>query len=126
MDQGRGLDHRSSGDDIRDVIYIDDFVDAVVLSIKELDAFDPLNIGFGVGYSLKEILQTALEVDGYTNANVTYDPTKPSTIPVRLIDTSKAEKTLGFKASTSLREGLRKTVEWYRESINSPKPVARG
>lgn len=115
-----------TGDDIRDVIYIDDFVDAVVLATKKLDAYDPLNVGLGIGYSLKEILQTTLEVDGYTDANIKYDPTKPSTIPVRLIDTSRAEKTLGFKATTSLREGLRKTVEWYRESIKSPRPVVRG
>ncbi len=115
-----------TGDDIRDVIYIDDFVDAVVLAAEKLDAFDPLNVGLGVGYSLKEILQIILEVDGYTNAIITYDPTKPSTIPVRLIDTTKAEKVLGFKASISLPEGLRKTVEWYRESTSSPRTVARG
>lgn len=112
-----------TGDDIRDVIYIDDFVDAVMLSMEKMDTYDPVNIGLGKGYSLKEILKTILEVDGYANAAITYDPSKPSTIPVRLVDSSKSESALGFKPATSLREGLKKTVQWYRESRNLPRPV---
>ena len=112
-----------TGDDIRDVIYIDDFVDAVMLSMEKMDTYDPVNIGLGKGYSLKEILKTILEVDGYANAAITYDPSKPSTIPVRLVDSSKSESALGFKPATSLREGLKKTVQWYRKSRNLPRPV---
>ena len=110
-------------DDIRDVIYIDDFVDAVMLSMEKMDTYDLVNIGLGKGYSLKEILKTILEVDGYANAAITYDPSKPSTIPVRLVDSSKSESALGFKPATSLREGLKKTVQWYRESRNLPRSV---
>lgn len=105
-----------TGDDIRDLIYIDDFIDALVLAAEKIETFDPINIGLGKGYSIKEVLQITLEVDGYTGAEIVYDSLKPSMIPVRLIDTTKAEKVLGFKAKTDIREGVRKTIEWYKKS----------
>ena len=112
-----------TGDDIRDVIYIDDFVDAAMLAAEKIDTYEPLNIGLGVGHSLKELLKVALEVDDYTNAAIQYDPSKPSTIPVRIVDISKAESVLGFKPTTGLREGLKKTIDWYRESVHLPRPA---
>ncbi len=105
-----------TGNDIRDLIYIDDFIDGVILAAQKIEKFDPINIGYGAGYSIKQILQLCLEVDGYTDAVVEYDATKPSMIPVRLISTEKAEKLLGFKAQTNLREGIIKTMQWLRES----------
>ncbi len=106
-----------TGDDIRDLIYIDDFIDALLLATDKIETYDPINIGYGKGYSIKEILQICLEVDGFTDAIVEYDPTKPSMIPVRLIDTEKAERILGFKARTDLREGIKKTIEWYKKNL---------
>ena len=103
-----------TGDDVRDLIYIDDFIDAMILAAEKIERFDPINIGFGKGYSIKDILQITLEVVGFNDAKIVYDPTKPSMIPIRLIDTRKAEELLGFKAITDLREGIKKTVEWYK------------
>lgn len=103
-----------TGDDIRDWIYIDDFMDAMMLAAEKIDTYNPINIGLGKGYTIKEALQMMLEVDGYTDAKIQYDSSKPSMIPIRLIDTAKAEKVLGFKARTGLREGIRRTIEWYR------------
>ena len=105
-----------TGDDIRDWIYIDDFVDALMLAAEKIESYNPINIGLGKGYSIKQALQMILEVDGYTNAKIKFNPSKPSTIPIRLIDTTKAETILGFRARTGLREGIRKTIEWYREA----------
>ena len=69
--------------------------------------------------SVTEILKTLLEIDGHTDAEIVFDPSKPSMIPVRLVDTNKAESILGFRATTGLREGLEKTIRWYRESVQS-------
>lgn len=104
-----------TGDDIRDWIYIDDFIDAMMLAAEKIESYDPINIGMGKGYSVKQALQTILEVDGYTDANIKFNSSKPSMIPIRLIDTTKAEAILGFKARTGLREGIRRTIEWYRK-----------
>jgi len=106
-----------TGGDVRDLIYIDDFVDAMILATERVNTYDPINIGYGKGYSVKEILQICLEIDGYNDAVVEYDTSKPSMIPVRNIDVKKAEKVLGFIPKTSLQEGIRKTIKWYRASI---------
>jgi GDP-L-fucose synthase len=104
-----------TGDDIRDLIYIDDFIDGLVLAADKINTFDPLNLAYGQGYTIKELLNICLEEDGYRGAVVEYDASMPSMIPVRLIDTSKAERLLGFKASTGIREGVRMTMDWYRK-----------
>lgn len=103
-----------TGNDIRDLIYIDDFIDAMILAAEKIETYDPVNLGCGEGYSIKEILNICLEVNGYENAVIEYDTSKPSMIPVRLINTEKAEKLLGFKARTDLKEGIKKTMTWYR------------
>ena len=105
-----------TGDDVRDWIYIDDFIDAMMLATEKIESYDPINIGLGRGYSIKEALQMALEVDGYTGAKIEFNSSKPSMIPIRLIDTTKAETILGFRAETGLREGIKKTIDWYREA----------
>ena len=105
-----------TGEDVRDWIYIDDFIDAMILATEKIDTYNPVNIGLGEGHSIKEALQIMLEVDGYTEAKMIFDPSKPSMIPIRLIDTTKAEKLLGFKAGTGLMAGISKTIDWYRNN----------
>ena len=105
-----------TGDDIRDWIYIDDFIDALMLAAEKIESYNPINIGLGKGYSIKQALQMILEVDGYTDAKIKFNSSKPSMIPIRLIDTTKVETVLGFKAKIGLREGIKKTVGWYRKA----------
>jgi GDP-L-fucose synthase len=110
-----------TGNDVRDLIYIDDFIDAMILATEKIETYNPLNIALGKGYSVKEILQIILEVDGYTDARIEFDTAKPSMIPIRLIDTTRAESILGFKAKTGLREGIKKTIDWYRKMYEAGK-----
>lgn len=105
-----------TGDDIRDLIYIDDFIDGLVLAAEKISVFDCLNIAQGKAYSLKQVLHMILEIDGYKNAQVVFDRTKPSMIPVRLIDVSKAKDILGFRAKTDISDGIAKTIAWYRKT----------
>lgn len=111
------------GSEIRDAIYVDDMIDAMVLAASKLSEYSAINIGLGKGHSVKEILRDILDLDGYDNARVRFDPTKPTMILVRLIDTSKAQRLLEFEAKVGLREGLARTLEWYRRSRNLPRPV---
>lgn len=104
-----------TGEDIRDLIYIDDFLDGMLLAFEKAEDYLEINIASGQGYSVKQILETLLKVDGYTDADVRFDPSKPRTIPVRLVDTRFAEEFLGFQAKTTLEAGFRKTIAWYRE-----------
>lgn len=109
-----------TGNDVRDVIYVDDMVDAIVAATEKIDHHTSINIGLGKAFSVKEILGILLELAGYTDARVVFDSSKPSMIPIRLVDTAKAESILGFWAKTELKEGLRKTLEWYMESRSIP------
>lgn len=104
-----------TGDDIRDLIYIDDFIDALLLASEKIHTYDPVNIGLGRGWSIKQLLQILMEAEGCRQLTIKYDITKPSMIPIRLIDVSKAERLLGFRATTDVIEGMTKTTEWYKK-----------
>lgn len=105
-----------TGDDVRDLIYIDDFIDGLVLAAEKIDTYDPVNLALGKGYSIKQLLGMLVEIEGCTDLKIEYDPTKPSMIPIRLIDVSKAEQKLGFRAQTDVREGMTKTIAWYKST----------
>ena len=102
------------GKDIRDFIHIDDFVRACMVVMDKVDSYDIFNIGSGVGKSVNDILFTCMELEGY-DTDVTYNSDKPSMIPIRLLDVSKAKNKLGFETEISLKEGLRKTIEWNKK-----------
>ena len=102
------------GKDIKDFIYVDDLVEGLLLAMEKINGFDPINIASGQQYCLRDILASILKIDGYDNARIVYDTSKPTMIPKRLIDPSKARQTLGFEAKTSMTDGLRKTIAWYR------------
>jgi len=111
-----------TGEDVRDLIYVDDFIDGMLLAFEKTVDYKVVNIAAGQGYSVKKVLQTILEVDGYMGAEVRFDPSKPTTILIRLVDTTLAKEHLGFQAQISLNDGIRKTVEWYRRHFLAPNP----
>ena len=110
------------GSEVRDALYVDDMVDAMVLAGAKLERYVTINIGLGKGHSVRELLGLITELDDYRNAKIKYDPTKPTMIPIRLIDTAKAESLLGFRARVDIREGLRRTIEWYRSTRGIRRP----
>lgn len=106
-----------TGEDVRDLIYIEDFLDGLMAAFTHTETHLAVNIASGNAYSVKEIVQTAIAVDGYTDAEVIFDPSKPRTIGKRLFDVSLAREKLGFSARVSLSEGFGKTIAWYRETF---------
>jgi GDP-L-fucose synthase len=106
------------GNDIKDFIYIDDFIDGTVLAMEKIDSYDPINIGSGKETTIRQALKLMLECDGYADAKVVYNTSKPTMIPKRMLDVSKAKKVLGFEAKTTMAEGIKRTMEWYRNSQN--------
>jgi GDP-L-fucose synthase len=110
-----------TGEDVRDLIYIDDLVEGIVSAFEKTDSYCAVNIASGTAYSVKEVLQTILRADGYTNADVRFNADRPSTIPVRLVDVTKARTELGFKPAYGLEDGIRETLAWYRAHQSEPK-----
>ena len=109
-----------TGNDVRDLIYVDDFIEGLLAAFATDLPHLAVNLCAGAGHTIRQILHTILEVDGYSSADVRYDASKPSTIPVRPMDNGTARRLLGFEARTSLEEGLRRTIAWYRNQ-NGPR-----
>jgi GDP-L-fucose synthase len=105
------------GNDLKEFIYIQDFIDGMLLAMEKQEGFDPINIAVGEPCTVREVLASLLRICDYENANVIYDSSKPSMIPKRLIDVTKAKSDLGFEAKTTIDKGLSKTVEWYRSTL---------
>lgn len=118
VERQRPLEVWGTGDDVRDLVYVDDFVDGALRALEAAGDFLAVNIASGHGTSVREILATLLAVDGWTDAEVRFDPQRPSTIPVRLMSTQLARQRLGFTARVSLPEGLARTLRWYRSQLD--------
>ena len=106
------------GNDIKDFIYIEDLVEGLLLAMEKIEIFDPVNIATGIPCTIKEVLNAILIADNYQNAKIVFNSSKPTMIPKRLIDVSKAKELLGFKAKTSLVDGIKKTVDWYKKTYS--------
>ncbi|GBF33427.1 GDP-fucose synthetase [Desulfocucumis palustris] len=113
MENKDSMEVWGSGEEIRDFLYIDDLVNGCLLALEKYARCQPVNIGYGSGYSIKEVVRLLLEIAGRSGVKVEYNALKPTNIPVRLVDIAKAEKILGFKPGISLEEGLERTLEWY-------------
>ena len=102
------------GQDIKDFLYIDDFVEATVRALSLDSRFQIMNIASGNSVRLQQVIEAILELSGHTGAEVSYDRSKPSMIPVRHIDISSARKKLDWTPKVNLKDGLGRTIEWYR------------
>ena len=105
------------GKDIKDFIYVGDLVDGMLLAMEKMEHYTPLNIASGKPTTIRDVLAASLKIENYEEAKTIYNTSKPSMIPVRLIDVSKAKAVLGFTAKTSLMEGLKKTIDWYKTAV---------
>lgn len=104
------------GTDSKDIIYISDMIDGLILAIEKIDNFDIINLASGASHTIKDTLDVILRVDGYENADIVFDRSKPTMIPRRSINIDKARKILEFNPQTSLEEGIRRTADWYKKN----------
>jgi GDP-L-fucose synthase len=74
-----------------------------------------VNIGTGVETTIREVAETIAELTGF-DGEIVWDTSMPNGQPRRSLDASRAEQYFGFRAQTPLREGLARTIAWYRES----------
>jgi GDP-L-fucose synthase len=103
-----------TGKATREFFYVEDATEAIILATEKYNKSDPVNIGAGFEISIRNLVDLIVELTGY-KGEVTWDETKPDGQPRRMLDTTKAYREFGFKAKTDLREGLKKTIDWYRK-----------
>src|SRR5262245_20449446 len=111
-----------TGNATRDFLYVDDCADAIVKATERYDHPDPINIGAGFEISIRDLAHLIAELVGFGGA-IVFDSSKPDGQPRRSLDVSRAREALGFTASTGFREGLTRTIEWYRSQ--QPARVAQ-
>ncbi|OGH14346.1 MAG: GDP-fucose synthetase [Candidatus Levybacteria bacterium RIFCSPHIGHO2_01_FULL_38_26] len=102
-----------TGTATREFLYVQDAAEGIVLATKKYDSTEPVNLGTGVETFIKDLVKIIAELTGY-HGEIKWDATKPDGQPRRRLDVSKAKKEFGFSAKTSLKKGLRATIEWYQ------------
>jgi len=103
------------GSELRDLLYIDDFVEALqIVMEKETEDFQVYNVGSNKVYSVLEVLETMKRI-GNWEVPTEFIKGKPSMIPTRKIDSSKIYNNLGWQAKTQLEDGLMYAFEWYKQ-----------
>jgi GDP-L-fucose synthase len=102
-----------SGEEVRDFLHVSDLARGCLLALEKHAVCDPVNLGYGQGFTVKEIVHIILEAAGHQPDKIEFDTTKPTNIPFRMVDTSLARTVLSFEPQITLQEGLRDTVEWY-------------
>ena len=95
----------------REFFYVDDLADACLFLLKKYNQSEVINIGVGQETSISQLAQKIKKISGY-NGKLVYETNRPDGNPRRLLDSSKAAK-LGWKAKTSLDDGLQLTWDWY-------------
>jgi GDP-L-fucose synthase len=104
------------GSPTREFLYVDDCVDGLALAAERYDGGDPVNLGAAREISIRELAELIADVTGY-EGGITWDSSKPNGQPRRSVDATRARELFGFEAKTSLREGVERTVAWYRTAV---------
>lgn len=116
IDEGaRRIEVWGSGKASREFLYVEDAAEGIVLATERYDKPAPVNLGAGFEISIKELAELICELAGF-EGDIEWDTSRPDGQPRRCLDTSRAKAEFGFEAKTDFREGLRRTIEWYRKA----------
>ncbi len=102
-----------TGNAQREFLYVDDMAEACVFLMEHYSADEPINVGYGKDIAIRDVAQTVAKVVGFSGA-ITNDLGKPDGMPRKLMDSTRINA-LGWRASTSLEDGIAKTYAWYLE-----------
>jgi GDP-L-fucose synthase len=111
----RRIELWGDGSATREFLFVRDAARAIVAATQRYDKGDPVNIGSGKEISILDLAQLIAEITGF-RGELVWDPSKPNGQPRRCLDVTRAKREFGFEASTSLREGLTETIDWYKAS----------
>lgn len=106
------------GTPTRSFLYVEDAAEGIILATEKYDSPEPVNIGTPEEVAIKELVE---KIKKYTNfkGKIVWDTTKPNGQLRRCADITKAKELFSFEAKTTLDEGLKKTIEWYKNEKKS-------
>ena len=111
VENAKAVEVWGTGTPRREFLYSDDLADAVIYLMNNYNGNQFINIGVGKDISIKELAEKVKEVVGF-NGDIVFNTTKPDGTPRKLVDVTRLNA-LGWQASTSLDEGLKKAYEWF-------------
>lgn len=103
------------GSPTREFLYVQDAAEGLLLAAERYNGPEPFNLGSGQEIQIKELARLIAQMTGF-EGQIVWDTSKPNGQPRRSLDTSRAEQYFGFRARTSLEQGLRLTIDWYNEN----------
>lgn len=110
-----------SGKPMREFLFVDDLAEAVVFSLENSLSETLYNVGTGKDITIKELAETIQEIVGHKGA-IEWDSSKPDGTPRKLMDVSKLKEE-GWAYKTELKEGIKKTYQWFLENLETFKEV---
>jgi GDP-L-fucose synthase len=110
------------GSPTREFLYVEDCAEGILLAANRYEGPEPVNLGTGEEIQIRELAALVAEVTGY-DGEIAWDTSKPNGQPRRRLDVTRARDLFGFEARTPLREGLERTVAWYRTARVEPAAV---
>ena len=105
------------GSATREFLYVEDAAEGIVLAAERYNKSDPVNLGAGSEISIKDLAQLIARLSNF-RGELRWNPAFPNGQPRRLLDTSRATKEFGFRASVRFEDGLRKTIDWYERQVH--------
>jgi GDP-L-fucose synthase len=117
------LDVWGTGAATREFLYVDDAAEGMLLAAEHYDGADPVNLGSGEELAIRDLAELIARHVGF-DGELKWDPSKPDGQPRRKVDTTRAEKTFGFVAHTTMEDGLRRTIEWYLANRDEAESAA--
>lgn len=103
------------GTPTREFLFVRDAARGILLACERYDKSEPVNLGSAYEISIKDLTETVARLTGF-KGGIRWDTTKPNGQPRRKLDTSRAEREFGFRATTSFEDGLRETIAWYEQN----------
>lgn len=102
------------GSPTREFLYSTDAALGIVMGTQDYDGTEPVNLGTGYEISIKELVELICELMGY-EGEIVWETDKPNGQPRRCLDTERACQEFGFTAKVDFKQGLKNTIEWYRQ-----------
>jgi GDP-L-fucose synthase len=105
------------GSPTREFLYSTDAARGIVMATQNYDGSEPVNLGTNYEISIKDLVELICELMGFTGELV-WETDKPNGQPRRCLDTSRAKESFGFVAQTEFKQGLKNTIDWYRQNAD--------
>ncbi|MBI2798432.1 GDP-L-fucose synthase [Candidatus Saccharibacteria bacterium] len=103
------------GSATREFLYVDDAVKGIMLAAEKYNKSDPVNLGSSFEISIKDLVELIARGTNF-RGTIVWDKSKPNGQPKRKLDVSRAKQEFGFESKVGFAEGLKKTIDWYRQN----------